>query len=74
MFLTDRSKTCFGLQSSGYWLTYNTLPFGCKASPFVYQSLGLVATYNACSLGIPVIQYIDDRFVSTIVVKVSSSK
>ena len=40
-----------------------TLPFGWKASAFLYHSFGLVVTSAARSLGVPVSQYIDDRHV-----------
>ena len=40
---------------------YTTLPFGWKASAFIYNSIGLVATSYVRSLGVPCTQYIDDR-------------
>ena len=40
---------------------YTTLPFGWKASAFIYNSIGLVATSYIRSLGFPCTQYIDDR-------------
>ena len=40
-----------------------TLPFGWKASAFLYHNFGLVVTSAARSLGVPVSQYIDDRHV-----------
>lgn len=38
-----------------------TLPFGWKASAYLYHNLGLVVTSAARSLGVPASQYIDDR-------------
>ena len=40
---------------------YTTLPFGSKASAFIYISTGLVANSYIRSLGVPCTQYIDDR-------------
>ena len=37
------SRTFFGIQWGGWLFTYNTLPFGWKASPFVYHTTGLVS-------------------------------
>ena len=44
---------------------FATLPFGFKANAYmyIYQSVGMVATGYCRSLGIPLLQYIDDRFV-----------
>ena len=39
------------------------LPFGWKASTFIYHKLGLFVTGAACSFGVPVSQYTDDRHV-----------
>ena len=36
-------------------------PFGWKISPYIYQSLGMVATQEIRSQGVPGCQYIDDR-------------
>jgi len=55
------SRTYFGIQWGGWFFQYNTLPFGWKISPFVYQSTGLVATNVFRSLGFPCLLYIDDR-------------
>ena len=40
-----------------------TLPFGWKASAYIYHNLGLAVTSAARSFGVPVSQYIDDRHV-----------
>lgn len=44
-------------------MIFNTLPFGFKASAFIYQSVGMVATSWCRSLGVPCLQYIDDRWI-----------
>ena len=36
------------------------LPFGWKISPYIYQSLGMVATQVIRNQGVPCCQYIDD--------------
>ena len=43
--------------------SFCTLPFGWKASAYLYHNVGLVVTNAAQSLGVPVSQYIDDRHV-----------
>ena len=40
---------------------FRTLPFGWKASAYIYHNLGLVVSHAALSLGVPLSQYIDDR-------------
>ena len=40
---------------------FTTIPFGWKASAFVYHSIGMAATIYIRSLGVPCSQYIDDR-------------
>ena len=42
-------------------MVYNSLPFGFKPSAFIYQSIGMSATSYCRSLGVPCLQYIDDR-------------
>ena len=41
---------------------FRTLPFGWKASAYIYHNLGLVS-HAVRSLGVPLSQYIDDRHV-----------
>lgn len=43
-------------------MTCTTLPFGWKASPFVYQSIGICVTSYLRGLGVMNTLYIDDRF------------
>ena len=55
------SRQLVGFQWAGWWFVNNVLPFGWKTSPYIYQSLGLVATQTLRSSGVPCSQYIDDR-------------
>ena len=52
---------------SSFWRCYQfsfcTLPFGWKASVYLYHNVGTVVTSTARSLGLPVLHYIDDRHV-----------
>ena len=40
-----------------------TLPFGWKARAFIYHNVGLIVSHAACSFGVRLSQYIDDRHV-----------
>jgi hypothetical protein len=62
VFLTERSRTFFGIEFGGYYLQYKCLPFGWSESPFVYQSVGMQATVFLRSRGVVTTQYLDDRF------------
>ena len=62
--LTPNSSKYFGIQFGGWFLQYNTLPFGWKASPFIYQSIGMTVTSYLRNKGLLNIQYIDDRLVA----------
>ena len=55
------SQEFFGFSWRGYYFSFCPLPFGWKASAYLYHNVGLVVTSAARSLGIPVSQYIDDR-------------
>lgn len=55
--------TFFGLEWNGWFFVYTTLPFGWKASAYIYHSIGLCATSFIRSLGVPSSQYIDDRHI-----------
>ena len=59
--LHPSSSTFFGLQWKGWYFVFTTIPFGWKASAFVYHSIGMAATNYIHSLGVPCSQYIDDR-------------
>ena len=59
--LHPSSSTFFGLQWKGWYFVFTIIPFGWKASAFVYHSIGMAATNYIRSLGVPCSQYIDDR-------------
>lgn len=63
VLLHSSSRTFFGFQWNEVYFVFCTLPFGWKASAFIYHNLGLAVTSAARLLGIPVSQYIDDRHV-----------
>lgn len=63
ILLGEGSRMYFGLQFAGWWMTYKTLPFGWKASPFLYQTVGLRVTSYLRDRGVPLLQYIDDRLI-----------
>lgn len=42
-------------------MSYTTLPFGWKASAFVYQSVGMVITSYLRVKSVLTLHYIDDR-------------
>ncbi|VDI56714.1 Hypothetical predicted protein [Mytilus galloprovincialis] len=60
--LSQHSFTYFGIQFGGFYMTYTTLPFGWKASPFIYQSIGMCVTSYLRKLNVLNTLYIDDRF------------
>ena len=58
------SRTYFGIQFAGWYLVYNTLPFGFKLSPYIYQTVGMsFLRYK----GIRCLKYIDNRLVGPFV-------
>lgn len=57
------SHKYFGLEWQGWYFSYATLPFGWKASAYLYHSIGLAATSFIRSCGVPCAQYIDDRHI-----------
>ena len=61
ILLSDDSLTFVAFQWGGCYFSYNTLPFGWKISPYVYDTTGLMATHFFCSIRIPCSLYIDDR-------------
>lgn len=67
LFLTPESRTMFGLRWDDCYFVYASLPFGWKASAYVYHSTGLVATNYIRSLNVPCSQYIDDRHIGQLV-------
>ena len=61
VFMDEESRMLMGFQWGGWWFINNVLPFGWKISPYIYQSLGMIATQEIRNQGIPCCQYIDDR-------------
>ena len=61
VLMDDESRLLMGFQWGGWWFFNHVLPFGWKISPFIYQSLGMVATHKIRNQGVPCCQYIDDR-------------
>lgn len=51
------------MQFAGWFLVYNSLPFGFKASAYIYHSTGLVPISYCRSVGVPSMLYIDDMLV-----------
>ena len=63
IFLTDNSRQYFGIEWDNQYYTWNTIPFGWAASAWIYHNIGMFATSYVRSLGVAVLQYIDDRCV-----------
>lgn len=61
VLLQEASQQYFGICWRGVWFVCTTLPFGWKESPFIYHTIGLVASGYFRRLGIPCSLYIDDR-------------
>ena len=57
------SQEFFSFSWRGYYFSFCILPFGWRASFYLYHNVGPVVTSTARSLGLPVSQYIDDRHV-----------
>ena len=60
--LTPSSRKYFGIQFAGWYFCYNTITFGWRMSAVICQQSGLLLTSVLRSLGIPCIQYLDDRW------------
>ena len=58
--ISEDSQPLMSAEWGGWWLVWRTLPKGWKESPYVYQTLGSVATNALRELGLPRSQYIDD--------------
>ena len=63
VLLHPSSRTFFGLEWNGVYFVFCTLPFGWKASAYLYHNLGLADASAARSFGVPVSKYIDDGHV-----------
>ena len=61
VLLHNSSCTFFGFQWSGWYFVFRVLPFGWKASAYVYHTVGLAVTDTIRSCGVPISQYIEDR-------------
>ena len=59
--LSPSSQTYVGLKWNGFWFVCTTFPFGWKISPYIYHTIGLVASGYLRTRGIPCSLYIDDR-------------
>ena len=59
--LHPSSSTYSGLEWGGWYFSHATLPFGWKASAYIYHTVGMAATHFIRSNGVPCSQYIDDR-------------
>ena len=59
--LSEDSRTLVGAEWGGWWLVWNTLCRGWKESPYIYQTLGSVATSYIREIGVPSSLYIDNR-------------
>ena len=70
ILLDEDSRKYFGLQFGGFYFVFNSIPFGFKASAYIYQLTGLAVTGFCRSLGIPCLQYIDDRWIGELVGKI----
>ena len=62
VLLHNSSCTFFGFQWSGWYFVFRVLPFRWKASAYVYHTMGLAVIYTIHSCGVPIFQYIDDRY------------
>ena len=60
-FISEDSQLLMGAEWGGWWLVWRTFRQGWKESPYVYQTLGSVATNALRELVLPCFQYIDDR-------------
>ena len=70
--LSEDSYTIFGLEWQRWYFVFRTIPFGWKASAYLYHIIGLAATSDIGSLGVPCSQYIDDRHVGQLAVSNAS--
>lgn len=52
VILCKNYRKYFGIQFGGLVFTYNTLPFGWKSTPYIYQTIGMQVTNNLRSKSI----------------------
>ena len=63
VLLHSSSQAYFGFKWHGFYFVFRTLPFGWKASAFIYHNLGRAVSGAAQFIAFAVSQYIDDRHV-----------
>ncbi|KAK2549276.1 hypothetical protein P5673_030260 [Acropora cervicornis] len=56
-----KAALIFGFEWGGWYFASSTIPFGWKASAYIYHSIGLLASHYFRSLHEPSSLYIDDR-------------
>lgn len=59
--VSEKSQTYFGIEFGGFIMVYTVLAFGWKASPYVYQTVGMTIASYLRKLNVKTTQYIDDR-------------
>ena len=72
--LSSTSRTYVGLEWKGWHFVFNTIPFGWKASAYLYHTIGMAATSYVRSLDVPCSQYIDDMHVGQLASLPQSNK
>jgi len=61
LLLSLESRPYFGFEWGGWYFASSTIPFGWKASAYIYHSIGLLASHYFRSLHATSSLYIDDR-------------
>lgn len=64
VLLHPESRKYFGIRFGMWYMVYNVIPFGFKASAYIYHSIGLAPVSFCRSLGVPCLLCIDDRLLS----------
>lgn len=59
--LSVESQRYFGIKFGDYVMVYTVLPFGFKASPYTYQTIGMVMTSYLRTLSVLTVQYLENR-------------
>ncbi|XP_048579625.1 uncharacterized protein LOC125560975 [Nematostella vectensis] len=70
ILLSPESRQFLGFEWEGNYYVYNALPFGWKASAYIYHSTGLLASHYFRSIGA---LYIDDRHTGELVLQSTHS-
>jgi hypothetical protein len=58
--LSHHFRAYFGLQYGDYVMVYTVIPFGFKALPYLYETIGMIVTSYLRNLSLVTVQYIDD--------------